>query len=232
MRKLLCIISVLFVFAGVASAQKSVAPKHNFDKYEVYVGYDFDRSFGDYNGFHSSMANNDNLYSPFSLNGGQVTAAYFPLKNFGVKAAFSYSRKQGSMSSYPAEQEVNISRSYLVGPVVRWTVPSVVGGRVNVFAHELLGANQYAMNLDYKGKSVGCNDNGEACRAAGFATVTGGGVNVRINRYLSVRPAELDYWNHQINMDHFAGGSSDPVVDNATLSANGFRYSAGVSLNF
>ncbi len=229
MRKLLCIISVLFLLASVSSAQKSSNPKHNFDKYEVYVGYDFDRSFGDFNFFNASSANYGNMFSPFSLNGGQVSAAYFPLKHFGVKADFSYSRKQGSQSSDPTEQEVNISRSYLVGPVVRWTVPSLVGGRVSVFAHELLGANQYSMNLDYKGQPDGCNDNGEACRAAGFATVTGGGVNVRINRYLSVRPAELDYWSHQINFNHFQGAITEM---NANLSANGFRYSAGAALNF
>lgn len=236
MRKFFCILSAVFVFASFASAQKAVAPKHHFDKYEVYVGYNFDRSFGDYNAFSASTANQDNRFSPFSLNGGQVTAAYFPWKNVGIKAAFTYSRKQASLASASDVQEVNISRSYLVGPVVRWTVPSFAAGRVNVFAHELLGANQHSLNFDELGLTGACNISGEACRAAGFATVTGGGVNVRINRYLSVRPAELDYWNHQMNLSHFAGVNSTatlaPTIANSNLSANGFRYSAGASLNF
>lgn len=250
MRKYLCILVVSLFFASIASAQKAAA-KPSFDKYEIYAGYDFDRSFGDLNYFNASSANRYNAFAPFSTNGGQVSATYFLQKNFGIKADFAYSRKlasessdmvgedvkisnvyrQDSTSSSTTIQEVNISRSYVIGPVVRWTVPSIAAGRVSVFAQELMGATQYSMNLDYQGKPAGCNETGYACRAAGFTSVTGGGVNVRVNRYLSVRPAELDYWNHQINITHFTGGNYSEF-GNGSLSANGFRYSAGVAATF
>jgi len=60
--------------------------------------------------------------------------------------------------------------------------------------------------------------------------VTGGGFDVRINRYISVRPGELDYWNRQINMNHFYASSTGD--NNYSVAANGLRYSTGLSVHF
>ena len=233
MRKYLCILAVSLFFASVSFAQKTAAHKPSFDKYEIYAGYDFDRSFGDINVFNATEATRGNMLSPFNLQGGQATVAYFPWKYVGVKAAFTYSRKHDAVTGEANLQELHVNRSYLVGPVVRWTVPNFYGGRISLFAHELLGANHSSLEEEYDGQPDGCDDGAESCRASGFAMVQGGGVNVRLTRHFAVRPLELDYWNHQVSLNHFLGsGMEESAMGNLNSTANGFRYSAGVSYSF
>jgi len=225
-----CILASLLI-TSAAVAQTAPVQSHKqdkSDKWEVYAGYAFDRSFGDTNFYHESAATSFNMYSPYNQNGGQASVAYFPWKHVGVKAAFTYSNNVAGVDADSRTQEVNISRSYLVGPVVRWTVPGYFNNRISVFGQQLFGAAHTSINLD--SRTFYCNGNGEGCRASGFATVTGGGFDVRINRYISVRPGELDYWNRQINMNHFYASSTGD--NNYSVAANGLRYSTGLSVHF
>jgi hypothetical protein len=225
-----CIIASILC-TGVVAAQATAASSHKSDKsdkWEIYLGYDFDRSFGDYNGYHATEATNDNIFSAFNLNGGQVTAAYFPTKHFGVKAAYTYGRNLSNLDGSTTEQQYTRTVSYLVGPTVRWTVPNFYHNRVSVFGQQLFGAAQYSVN--FENGEEGCNKSGQNCRASGFSMLSGAGVDVRLSRHFSVRPAELDYWNHQVNTDHFLGENNGQ--ENSNMTANGFRYSAGVSAHF
>lgn len=236
MRKINLVLIGFMLLAGVAAAQtKPTAQKNDaqkFDKWEVYAGYNFERSFGDLNFYSETSATKYNMYSPFSSNGGQLSAAYFPWKHIGFKTAFTYAGKSAGISGESGYVLNTITRSYLIGPTVRWTVPGLYQNRVSVFGQQLFGATHYSMGASYKGQPDGCNVNDQSCRASGFTEVTGGGVDLRVNRYISVRPLELDYWNHQINYVHFSGMPYEVGEENFNIAANGFRYSAGVTVHF
>ena len=233
MRKILSSLLVIVSVASVAFAQKAPTSTKSLDRWEVYAGYDFDRSFGDYNWYNASESNKYNTFSPFNLNGGQASVAYFPWKHVGFKTAFTYSSKSAAIPGEGTENLTIIERSYLIGPVVRWTVPGLLKNRVTVFGQQLIGATHETMKDVYEGYEE-CNAHNEACRASGVTEVSGGGVDIRINRFVSVRPLELDYWNHQINQARFWGYNDYDWSGeyNYNVGANGFRYSTGISVHF
>lgn len=233
MRKNLCFLIVLLFLAGNLIAQKDPQKPGARDKWEVYAGYNFERSFGDFNYFNASDANHDDFYSPYNLQGAQVSAAYFPWKHVGVKVAYDYAGKSANITCCSYVTETAINRSYLIGPVVRWTVPGVLHNRISVFGQQLVGATHMTGGYKVDNQPAGCLDSSQGCRASGLSLVTGGGAEVRVYRFLSVRPVEVDYWNHQLNFNHLMGLSNSYLGEtNYSVEANGLRYSAGISAHF
>ena len=57
---------------------------------------------------------------------------------------------------------------------------------------------------------------------------SGGGVDVRVNKHISIRPVQLDYWTMPVSL----GALMKTNLLGLKLGVNGFRYSAGAVVHF
>ena len=73
--------------------------------------------------------------------------------------------------------------------------------------------------------------------------VTGGGVDFKLKKHISIRPVQMEYFTQQIALYSFMGGvagaraAATPSLEegdpnSVKLSTNGFRYSGGVVFSF
>lgn len=236
MRNFFAVVMISLSALTVASAQEQKPKAQQSDKWEIYAGYSFVRNYGDINTYSANENNDYNLYKPFNMNGGQVSAAYFPWAHIGIKAEYAYTRKQGTAYGSTDELETNSDQSFLLGPTFRWNLRSEKLNRVTLFAHQLFGSTHVATHFAENGVEVSCTDSETASDCSAFAAteVSGGGVDIRVSRHFSVRPAELDYWAHQVSANTFLNNNEDEgnLVNAAKWSANGLRYSAGFSYRF
>lgn len=206
---------------------------HNANKWEVYGGYTFVRSYGDLNVYGATQSNNYDAFKPFNLNGGQVSGAYFPWAHVGIKTEYAYARKNSAVAQSTTEQEANTEQSILIGPTFRWNLSGNRTSRVSLFAHQLFGSTHYTVHFENQGQSS-CTESGKDCTAFGVTEVSGGGVDIHVSRHFSLRPAELDYWTHHVNLNTLLGTGSggSGFLNDANFGASGLRYSAGASFNF
>ena len=109
--------------------------------------------------------------------------------------------------------------TYLFGPVVRFP-----GYRANTFAEILVGgsnSNGY-VNFVRAVNALGGTLTGQPSGAQHpFTMAAGGGLDVHLNSYISLRPFEIDY----VLMRY-----TNPV--SKTNNQNNFRYAAGVGVRF
>ena len=109
--------------------------------------------------------------------------------------------------------------TYMFGPQVKFRSP-----KFQPFVSLLFGgahSNTYANAFKTLCISIStCAFHGSPS-GNGFAMSAGGGVDIPINKTISFRPAEVDWFLTKIN-NQFNGGSAQ----------NNFRYSAGVNFSF
>ncbi len=122
-------------------------------------------------------------------NGWEISGVWKTSRWLGLKADFDghYTPAFGGTASF---------NSFLFGPQV--SVP----GRISPFAHVLLG-------VSHQGQPGGFSANT-------FATAIGGGVDLKVSRFVSVRVVQVDYY-----MTRYLGFSQNEV-----------RFSTGVVLHF
>ena len=153
-----------FVFAQTASAQET--SQWAAPRMEVYAGYDF---------LHTNVTTESNgVYSHpvYNLNGGGGQLIYNWNNWLGVVSEVDgYALISGAANIQPALM------IYLAGP--RFTLRR---GRVTPYVHTLFGG---AFSKD---------DITNAGYTSVFGMAVGGGADVRVNRRLSVRPLQAEYF--------------------------------------
>ncbi len=137
---------------------------------------------------------------------------------FGIKADFmGYTQGTGlknqleKLPGYSGQANGN-AFSYLFGPQLKKH-----SGIVQPFAEVLVGAahtNAYAAIENAEGDvTTGSGNNN------GFALAAGGGIDLKLNKYISARPVEVDYLFTRFSANHIA---------NYTNNQNSFRYVGGI----
>jgi hypothetical protein len=203
--------------AAPAQQTKPAAPA----KIDVFVGYSYSRAF---------FA--DVPPSPLSMNGGEVSLTYFPGKHYGVTADFAgWTESTNNVSSlsglFTGVDALTVNtESYLFGPTVRFGLKGERYRPVSFFAHQLFGFSHFTATVNETGYT--CNPTSVTCTANPFTSVTGGGMDVQVKKYLSLRPVQLDFWSMQLSLDALSAQNEDGLK----LGMNGFRYSTGAVIHF
>jgi hypothetical protein len=242
MRKFITVILLLVFSAAFAAAQDHKPQTQLSNKWDVFGGYTFIHNSGDPNAFGETKASDYNEFSPFNMNGGQAAISYYPIAHFGVTTDFSFTRKQGDYVNESNIHETNSMQDYLIGPAFRYTLKGKKLGNVTLFAHQLFGASHVSIKLTgvAEGDDIRASIASPEAAASETSTytaitsamVSGGGADIRVRRYLSIRPVQLDYWTHQGNLNNFMSANDDSGFGNMKWSASGFRYSAGAVIHF
>jgi hypothetical protein len=212
-------IALFFVFtcclvASPAQQKKSVAS----NKWEVFGGYSYSRAY--IGGIP---------FSPFSLNGGQASGSYFFNKYLGATAEFAaYTDEVTPMTIH--------TQGYLFGPTGRLNVTP----RISLYAHQLFGVTHFSLSVD----GADCAKTSASCTTNPFTMVSGGGVDIRLNKHFSIRPAQMEYFSQQISLADLVGGelaarppsgihaNATPGSGTPKISGDGFRYTGGAVFRF
>ncbi len=165
----------------------------------------------------------------FTLNFGN----YFGVKadfqgygssNFGYTLPSGVTLPNGTVTSSPTNGNLQGNLfTYTFGPVIKKHT-----GFFQPFGEVLFGAahsNTYAnVFKQIYGVSASNNNNG-------FAMVVGGGIDLRLNRTITIRPVEADYLLTRFGST-FVPPASTGLPSISTLNQNSFRYLAGVDFTF
>jgi len=170
------------------------ASAQDVPKAEGFLGYSYVR------------VNPGSGISGLNLHGGSGQISFNATNHFGIVADFGGYHVKDTLTTPigPVSVSGNVF-TYLVGP--RFTHR---GERVQPFVHALFG-----------GARASANALGTSASENAFAMAIGGGVDVKVNDWLAVRPVQAEYL-----LSRFTGPSG------TTESQNNFRYSAGVVLRF
>jgi len=133
-----------------------------------------------------------------NLNGWNIGGAFKVLGPLALKADFA----DTSGSFQGANTHL---KTYLVGPQLRFPGP------ISPFAHFLIGGAHESTTTATSGPITTTSPTRNA-----FATALGGGLDLKVFPFISVRPIQIDYL-----FTHFNSNTQ-----------NQFRYSAGVVLRF
>lgn len=220
-KKLLTISGTTLLLAFTAMAADEVP------KFEVSADYSFAHFDPARNFFKTKNLNGGG--GAFTLNFGN----YFGVKadfqgygssNFGYTLPSGVTLPNGTVTTSPtaATLQGNLF-TYTFGPVIKKHT-----GVFQPFGEVLLGAahsNAYAnVFKDIYGISRSNNNNG-------FAMVVGGGLDLRLNRTITLRPAEVDYLLTRFGSNYVPPASTGlPSI--STQNQNSFRYLAGVDFTF
>ena len=224
MRKALVLFFALACCSVLSSAQK---PKPAaLDKWEVFGGYSFSRAY----------VGIDESPFPLSLNGGQASGSYYFNKYAGATVEFAgYTDSVSPVTIH--------TQGYLAGPSVRFGLGHGRAPRVSFFAHQLFGATHFSFALDPTVTDCSSPDYPCSYSTNSFTMVSGGGVDVKVKKHISIRPVQMQYFTQQISIFDLEGGVADArpgarpyeegnPMSGIKLSSNGFRYSGGVVVRF
>jgi hypothetical protein len=229
-------ISVLFfvvLFGGTAlcmAQQQKTAQQQN--KWGVFGGYTIERVSG-YPNLYTYT--DGDAFAPFNLRGGEGSLTYYFRKYIGVTADISITSK-GYATNTPMSFQKIREQHYLFGPEFRYTIKTASGSRrVSLFAHQLFGVSH--TTIDFEGfPSIECYDNGQTthatCSANPFTMASGGGMDIRLDSHVSIRPAQLDYLTQQISAKSFLGTGLASQTGSDKLGVSGLRYTVGVVVGF
>jgi outer membrane protein OmpA-like peptidoglycan-associated protein len=181
----------------------------------------------DYSYLYANPQNNQ-IIPAFNLNGGGGGGAYYINKYIGIEAEFEGYSSRTHYISVPASlcppngctatAQGNLF-TYNVGPIVKWRfkhiepfVETMFGG-----AHSNLYANLFQVCTGLK-----CTTAASAPSNNAFDFIIGGGFDVPVNRYLSIRPMQMDYVLTRFGNALTAGNNNQ----------SNFRYQAGFVFRF
>lgn len=168
----------------------------------------------------SNYANTVNLYG----GGGSITAFFTDF--VGIEGEFTgygnqnytFNIRNGEGAFVPVRFKGNFF-TYLFGPVIQKR-----SGRFRPFGEFLLGAahtNVYA-NVTTK-QALGTTPSSDA-----FAMAVGGGLDLRLNKHISLRLGEADYLLTHFNA--YNGSAVAPFFSN--YNQNNFRLLSGIVFSF
>jgi len=225
-------LALLFCFGIMLSQAQDQKQKSPSDKWEIFGGYTFQRDYGMYNAFSFKGSSSSDAFAPFNANGGQAAASYFPLRHFGLTYQMTFAGSGDRKINSTSDTQRIGTQSYLVGPAFRYAFKGGRLGKTSLFAHELFGVTHNAFNASSDNYAF-CDDaNGDpvlSCSTNNFTLATGGGIDYRISRHVSIRPAQVEYWTEQIPEKDF---NSYYSAESVKFGVNGLRYSAGAVVNF
>lgn len=222
MRKALVLFFALTCCSILSSAQQTKPAA--LDKWEVFGGYSYSKVYAGIN---------DSPF-PLSLNGGQASGSYYFNKYLGATVEFAADTEDVNFMTIH-------SQGYLAGPSARFGLGHGRYQRVSVSAHQLFGATHFSFTYD---PSTNCVSSEDTCSwsTTSFTMVTGGGVDIKLKKHISIRPLQMEYFTQQISIYDLEGGDDaqpkarsyedDNPYSGIKLSTNGFRYSGGVVVHF
>jgi hypothetical protein len=243
MRRLVALMFAILCGAAIAAAQQK--PQHA-DKWEIFGGYSFARTYGMPNISGGGKESSDE-YAAYNMNGGEAAVTYYPIRHFGITAEFTALTNNQTLTDKVAvgsgivpEGPGNLSltqvehmQSYLFGPTVRFGLKHEP--RISFFAHQLYGVSHTYGNVTSSEGDTGCvfddEDSMSGCTANSFTLASGGGFDVKVSHHVSIRPVQLDYWSLQPSAKAFDEGDSEEE-GSAKYGVDGFRYTAGASYSF
>jgi hypothetical protein len=175
-----------------------------------------------------ARGNPANVGKPFSLNGGGGALVYNFNAFIGIKIDLQgYGSPTRTVTNLAVVNPNGVTTiadtasiqsnlfTYMFGPQLR--IPSHT---FKPFAEILFGGalTNFHGNLVTATGSTNVNSSNNA-----FALAAGGGLDIRVNRLLSIRPFQMDYLLSRFGNSLIPGGNHNQ---------NNFRYSAGINLTF
>lgn len=163
--------------------------------------------FGGYQYLHNGDVTVGGVSQPGSsqsFNGWDIAPAYKFNHFLGVEADFG-----GGYGSTGGVS--NHLYTYTGGPIVTLGLPVI-----QPFAHALFGG----AHLDSGASGVSVSTNG-------YTLMVGGGVDLKLNRLLAVRLAQVDWLYY-----HFSGYSAQSVTSPSFSGSNNVRISSGIVVRF
>jgi opacity protein-like surface antigen len=211
------------------------------DKWQVFGGYTFQRDDGmpNLSGFNATCYDSDTAecdeFAPFNSNGGQAAVSYFPKHHLGITAQMTFETSGTQVCPYCPVDDDPVTwsiamQSYLFGPTYRY---AIYGGKASLFYHVLAGISHNSFTTSIEEWTVCATETAYplTCSSNNFTVATGGGVDIRLTRHISVRPAQLEYWTEQIPWKDIESYTYD-ANSSEKFGVDGLRYSAGVVANF
>ena len=138
-------------------------------------------------------------YDSYMINGFLASVEGNVKPYFGIVGEFGYGRK-----SWDEYNETENFTTFLFGPRFGYRTE-----KFRVFGHYLLGGLRYSDSYD-----------GESYSDSNFAQAVGGGIDITVNKMISIRPAQID----MISIKWSDGDYSE--------WENVFRYSGGIVFKF
>jgi hypothetical protein len=201
---------------GIALLMGETAFAQEYVKWEESLDYSFARG------------NPANVGKPFSLNGGGGALVYNFNGFIGIKLDLQgYGSTTRTVNNFVVVNPDGVTTivnsgaiesnlfTYMAGPQLR--IPTHT---FKPFAEFLFGGalTHFHGNLITGANTTNVNTSNNA-----FAMAVGGGLDIRINKTVSIRPFQMDYLLSRFGNSLIPGGNHNQ---------NNFRYSAGINLTF
>jgi hypothetical protein len=201
---------------AVALLMGETAFAQEYAKWEESVDYSYARG------------NPANVGKPFSLNGGGGAVVYNFNGFIGIKLDFQgYGSTTRTVSNLVVINPEGVATIVNSASVQSNLFTYMAGAQLRVpthtfkpFAEFLFGGalTNFHGNLVTAGVATNVNPTYNA-----FAMAVGGGLDIRMNKHLSIRPFQMDYLLTRFGNSLIPGGNHNQ---------NNFRYSAGINLTF
>jgi len=211
MKKILCLITLGGLFGLSVYAQEG-------PNADLFFGYSFLR----YNSAQTIPA--------FTANGGLGTFAWNFSDHIGVEAELG-GYHNGNIHDYQLD---TTTFSYLFGPRISYGRSK----RIDPYIHALFGGQNLSTSISSKSILVvnppiytGSTPPARYSVATNaFAMAVGGGLDIKLSKVLTLRPAQIDYYLTRFEAPDFTlpPGTTSPTARNQ----NNFRYAAGIAFNF
>ena len=196
MKKTLLLSAYLLVGIGVSAAQ-------DVPKAEIAFGYSFIN-------VHPDLPK----ITSYNLNGGGASFVFNAGHYFGIKAEFMDYTGGGGAQLRALGYNGNVSGnlfSYEFGPQIKKH-----SGKIQPFGEALFGAAHTGTYATIYNAIHGIQATGNSNNS--FAMELGGGLDIPINRVVSIRPVEADYLFTKFS------------ANNISATQNNFRYFGGIDL--
>ncbi len=198
MKKTFVLLAGLVIGSGMSKAQ-------DYPKAEVSFGYSFINVHPDFP-----------QISSYNLDGGGAAFVYNATHLFGIKAEFMDYTGGGGAQLRKFGYTGNVSGnlfSYEFGPQIKKH-----SGKIQPFGEALFGAAHTGTYGTIYNAIHGIQAAGNSNNS--FAMELGGGLDIPVNRVISIRPVEVDYLLTKFS------------ANNISATQNNFRYFGGVVLTF
>jgi hypothetical protein len=201
---------------GVALLMGKTAFAQEYPKWEESLDYTYARG------------NPANVGKPFSLNGGGGALVYNFNGFIGIKVDLQgYGSATRAVNNFVVVNPGGVATivnsasvqsnlfTYMAGPQLR-----VPAHTFRPFAEFLFGGalTHFHGNLVTAESATNVNTSNNA-----FAMAVGGGLDIKVNKTISIRPFQMDYLLTRFGNSLIPGGNHNQ---------NNFRYSAGINLTF
>ncbi len=222
MRKFIAFALIALCGTVFSTAQQQKTQQPN--KWDIFGGYSYGRAYG-----YPNWSTED--FSSLALEGGQASVTYYPTRHLGFTADFADDTNSithqinGSSTTFSIK-----SQDYLFGPTLRFSFKSAKYQHINFFVHQLFGVSHVSFTSPDE-LSCGSVNLSTKCSFNPFKSVSGGGIDINVNRHLSIRPMQMDYWSQQISFSNMIY-TDDSSASGLKTGEDGFRYSAGAVLKF